>query len=57
MQAIAYQDYQTPNAEIVVALALNQERRRNRSLRKMLIAQAIYIVIVTAASLAVAMRH
>jgi hypothetical protein len=44
----------TPNTEIVVELALSREKQRSRSLRKMLVAQTIYTVIVTVACVAVA---
>jgi hypothetical protein len=57
MQAVKYRSYTTPNTETRVALALERERRRNQSLRKMLLAQSIYAVLLTVACVAVAIAH
>jgi hypothetical protein len=53
MQSIEYYDYPAQNTEVAIALELNHEKRRNRSLRKMLVAQTIYTIVVTAACILV----
>lgn len=49
----SYQSHQAPSASSAVTMALYREQRRNRSLRKMVVAQTIYAAVVTAAWVAV----